>query len=122
MQITFERGSVKQVSVELLALSKTLRQAGFELGDIRRTLRMETELEVCQRDLKRQEENAFLSTAHLVGLSSALAEIAQLYERAETGNAERLEGVSGFYRPSASGTLYQNGTDTSARIERLLSR
>ena len=122
MQITFERGPVKQVSLELLALSKTLRQAGYELGDIRRILRMETELEACQRDLKRQEENAFLFTAHLVSLSSALDEILRLYERVETGNAESLEGTSGFYRPSASGTLYQNGADTSARIERILSR
>ena len=122
MQITFERSPVKQVSVELLALSKTLRQVGFELGDIRRTLRMETELELCQRDLKSQEENAFLCTAHLVSLSSALNEIIQLYERAETGNVESLEGASEFYRPSASGTLYQNGNDTSARIERILSR
>lgn len=122
MQITFERDPVKRVSLELLALSKTLRQAAFELEDIRRVLRMETELEACQRSLKRQEETALLSTAHLVSLSSALAEIIQLYERAETGNAERLEGVSGFYRPSASGTLYQNGADTSARIERILFR
>ncbi|MBQ9493760.1 MAG: hypothetical protein IJR54_08525 [Oscillibacter sp.] len=122
MQIIFEREPIKQVSVELLALSKTLRQSGFEIGDILRTLRLETELESCQRELKTQEENAYVLTARLVSLSSALNEIIHLYERTETGNAERLDGASDFYRPSVSGTLYQNATDTSARIGRILSQ
>ena len=122
MRIIFEQDSVKQVSLELLALSKTLRQAGYELGDIRRALRMETALEACQRDLKAQEEHALLCAAHLLSLSSALNEIIRLYERVEVANAERLEGALEFYRPSASGTLYQNGVDTSVRIERILSQ
>lgn len=120
MRIVFEREQAKQVSAELLALSKTLRQAGYEIEDIRRALRTETEFDACKRDLNRQEGNASLLTAHLVSLSAAMSEIIRLYERTEEGNAERLEGLSGFYRPSASGMVYRDGADTGLRIERIL--
>ena len=122
MQIIFQRDPIRQVSAELLTLSKTVRQAGYELEDILRALRMETEFESCKHDLKHQEESAYLLTARLVSLSTALNEITQIYDRIETANAERLEGVSGFYRPSASGTLYRSGDDTHTRMERILSQ
>lgn len=122
MQIIFQREPVRQVSAELLTLSKTVRQSGLEIEDILRALRMESEFESCKHDLKHHEESAYLLTARLVSLSTALNEIAQLYERVESANEERLEGASGFYRPSAPGTLYQTGNDTHARMERILSQ
>lgn len=120
MQIVFQRDPIRQVSAELLTLSKTVRQSGYEIEDILRALRMETEFESCKHDLKHHEESAYLLTARLVSLSTALNEIAQIYERTEDANAERLEGVSGFYRPSVSGTLYRSGDDTHLRMERIL--
>lgn len=120
MQIVFQRDPIRQVSAELLTLSKMVRQSGYEIEDVLRALRMETEFESCKHDLKHQEESAYLLTARLVSLSTALNEIAQVYERVETASAERLEGVSGFYRPSATGTLYRSGDDTHSRMERIL--
>ncbi|MBQ9616848.1 MAG: hypothetical protein IJR48_00655 [Oscillibacter sp.] len=122
MQIMFERERVRQVSAELLTLSKTLRQAGAELTDIRQALRTETEFDACRRNLKHREEDAALLTARLVSLSTALNEISQLYTRAENGNAELLDGVSGRYLPPASATLYLNGADTHLRMERILQQ
>ncbi|MBQ6987230.1 MAG: hypothetical protein IJQ25_09610, partial [Oscillibacter sp.] len=60
--------------------------------------------------------------ARLVSLSTALNEISQLYTRAENGNAELLDGVSGRYLPPASATLYLNGADTHLRMERILQQ
>ena len=120
MQIVFQRDPIRQVSAELLTLSKMVRQSGYEIEDVLRALRMETEFESCKHDLKHQEESAYLLTARLVSLSTTLNEIAQVYERVETASAERLEGVSGFYRPSANGTLDRSGDDTHSRMERIL--
>ncbi|MBR0282063.1 MAG: hypothetical protein IJQ81_10810 [Oscillibacter sp.] len=122
MQIVFQREPIRQVSAELLALSKTVRQSGFEVEDVLRALRLETEFESCKHDLKRQEENAYLLTARLVSLSNALNEIGRLYDRIESANEERLESASNFYRPSVSGTLRQSGNDTHMRLERILSQ
>lgn len=120
MQIVFQREPIRQVSAELLALSKTVRQSGFEIEDILRALRLETEFESCKHDLKHQEESAYLLTARLVSLSNALNEIGRLYERVESANEERLESASNFYRASVSGALYRNGDDTHMKLERIL--
>lgn len=120
MQIVFQREPIRQVSAELLALSKTVRQSGFEIEDILRALRLETEFESCKHDLKHHEESAYLLTARLVSLSNALNEIGRLYERVESANEERLESASNFYRASVSGALYRNGNDTHMKLERIL--
>ena len=122
MQIIFQRDPIRQVSAELLVLSKTVRQSGYEIEDVLRALRMETEFESCKHDLKHEEESAYLLTARLVSLSTTLNEIAQIYERVEDANEERLEGLSGFYRPPVTGTLYRSGNDTHSRMERILNQ
>ena len=122
MQIVFQRELIRQASAELLTLSKTVRQSGYEVEDILRALRLETEFESCKHELKHQEESAYLLTARLVSLSNALNEIGRLYDRTEGDNEERLESASNFYRASVSATLYQSGNDTHMRLERILNQ
>ena len=122
MQITFQQRKAQQMSSELLTLSRTARQAGYEIDDVRRVLRTQTEFENCRQALGQENEAVSLLTACLVSLSAALNEITELYARAETRNMERLEDTSGSYRPIVSGTLYQGAGDTRVRMEQILQQ
>ena len=122
MQITFQQRKAQQMSSELLTLSRTARQAGYEIDDVRRVLRTQTEFENCRQALGQENEAVSLLTACLVSLSAALNEITELYARAETRNMERLEDTSGSYSPIVSGTLYQGAGDTRIRMEQILQQ
>lgn len=121
MRILFQYEKARRVSSELLALSRTVRQSAYEAEDAMRNLRLETEFAPCRQELQRQGEALALLTARLVSLSSALNEIASLYYRVEEQNTDRLgDGANSFYLPVPSGTLYQSGEDTHARMEQVL--
>ena len=122
MEILFQAEQAKRISSELLTLSRTLRQTGYEIEDIHRELRRESAFESCLRECRQQRDNASALTACLVHLSTALYEVAEVYGRAEERNADRLEGTSGLYRSSAGGTLARGGGAVRAQITQFLYR
>ena len=122
MEILFQAEQAKRISSELLTLSRTLRQTGYEIEDIHRELRRESAFESCLRECRQQRDNASALTACLVHLSTALYEVAEVYGRAEERNADRLEDTSGLYRPVETGRIYPDSGDTRARMERILNQ
>lgn len=120
MRIKFQREKTRRVSGELLTLSRTVRQTGYEVEDILRELRLDTEFEECVRSLTREMDAMSLLTAQIVNLSVALNDIGELYALAEARNREKLESSAGFRRASVSTALYLSGGDTRTRLERIL--
>lgn len=93
MQIKFCAPKVNMSAQNTLELSRMVRQCREETEDVLRQLRPLTELDGCCTAIVRQMEAMGLLTARVVGLSSSLREISELYTEAEERNLESLEEV-----------------------------
>ena len=122
MRIIIQQKKALAISSELLDLSRRTRRARGRLEDVLREMRSLTELEECRRELQRQQESASVLTARLINLSTALREIAELYDAAESRNEDRTEGESWLYRRSAGGDLYTSDGGTRRQVERILRK
>lgn len=91
MKIEVIPDKADQSGLDILELSRTLRQAREEVEEVRRELRRHTQLEECRYALQKQEDALARSTASCVKLSCSLREIAQLYRRTDRRNTDRLE-------------------------------
>lgn len=92
MKLQFDRYRIIAASDSILRLSRNVRTSRYELEEVRRQLRKQTELKKCLIELNRQQEAMEMLTARLVSLSTALREVTDLYDRTETRNEELLEG------------------------------
>ena len=109
-------------SEDLLELSRLLRRAREEVGELQRQLRRHSQLEECRRQLREQEEALSLSTARTVDMSCALREIADLYRTAEEKNTERLEERISSNRIRGDVVVFGPDGGVNRQIRKILNR
>lgn len=91
MQINILPQKAYSISLELLDVSRSLRQFRNGVEDIRYHLRRMTELDACKAALRKQEDAIAELTAGLVNMSSALREISEVYQHTEEKIQDTLE-------------------------------
>lgn len=121
MRIKTQQNKMLASALDILTLSRTVRQMGTELSDVERKLRDLSCLDTCRRELTRQQENVELLTGRLVNLSTALREITDAYDRAEARNEQRMENTPPLRVSYAEGKLFQ-GMSVRKKIQEILGK
>lgn len=121
MRIKTQQNKMLASALDILTLSRTVRQMGTELSDVERKLRELSCLDTCRRELTRQQENVELLTGRLVNLSTALREITDAYNRAEARNEQRMENTPPLRVSYAEGKLFQ-GMSVRKKIQEILGK
>ena len=121
MRIKTQQNKMLASALDILTLSRTVRQMGAELSDVERKLRDLFCLDTCRRELIRQQENTELLTGRLVNLSTALREITDAYDRAEARNEQRMEDTPPLRMGYAEGKLFQ-GVSVRKKIQEILGK
>lgn len=120
MQIKFCAPKVNTSAQNALELSRAVRQCREETEDVLRQLRPLTELDGCRTAIARQMEAMGLLTARVVGLSSSLREISELYTVAEERNLESLEEVPYTARGEDEALIYGVDSAVHRRLQSIL--
>ncbi len=121
MRIKTQQNKMLASALDILTLSRTVRQMGTELSDVERKLRDLSCLDTCRRELTRQQESVELLTGRLVNLSTALREITDAYDRAEARNEQRMENTPPLRVSYAEGKLFQ-GMSVRKKIQEILGK
>lgn len=79
------------ISMELLDVSRSLRQFRKGVEDVQYQMRALTELDACKSALRKQGEAIAELTARLVNMSAALREISEVYQNTEEKIQDTLE-------------------------------
>lgn len=120
MQVIFCAPKVNMSAQNALELSRAVRQCRAETEDVLRQLRPLTELDGCRAAIARQMESMGLLTARMVGLSSSLREISELYAVAEERNLESLEEVPYTARGEDDVLVYGADSAVHRRLQNIL--
>lgn len=92
MRIKADKQRMIRAGTELLEQTRELRKAGDEVEAATLRLTAYTQMDTCIRELRKQREAVRLAAAKLTLLSTALRDIATIYDRTEIDAAEALDG------------------------------
>ena len=118
MKINIQQNKMLASALDILTLSRTVRQIGAEVSDVERNLRG---LEACRHELVRQQEGIELLTGRLVNLATALSEITESYDRAEARNEQRMEDAPPLRAGYVKGRLFR-GTFVHQKVLKILGK
>ena len=122
MKIEVIPDKTDQAGLELLNLSRTLRQARDEVEAVRSQLRRHSQLEECRYALQKQVDALTQSTASCVKLSCSLREIVQMYRRTEDKNMNCLEETPSLARRKDEIVIFGSGYGLNQRVQQILNR
>lgn len=120
MHININPQKANGISSELLDLSRSLRRSREGVEDVQHQLRQLTELEECKAALRKQEESLSELTARLVNMSSALREIAAVYQNTEENIQNTLEERPRFEREPSEVVIYGINDALHKQIQQVL--
>lgn len=121
MRIKTQQNKMLASALNILTLSRTVRQMGAEISDVERKLRDLSCLDTCRHELTRQQENVELLTGRLVNMATALREITDAYDRAENRNEQRMEDAPPLRAGYVEGKLFQ-GTSVHQKVQKILGK
>ena len=121
MKILVQPKQLMSSGSDILALSRSIRQAGSAVEDIEKNLRPLSELDRCRHELKSQKESIERLTARLVNLSTALCEISEMYTHTEQQSEYLLEERAPSRYSGVTGNLY-NGTNVHNSVQNILKK
>jgi len=108
------------VSLELLELSRSMRRSRESIEDVQQELRQLTELDECKAALRKQEESLTSLTARLMNLSTALREIAELYQNTEERIQDTLEEQPRSHHEAGKVVIYGATDKVHKQIQQIL--
>lgn len=120
MHININPQKANNISSELLGLSRSLRQSREGVEDVQHQLRQLTELDECKAALHKQEETLAELTARLVNMSSALREIAEVYQNTEEKIQDAMEECPRFDREPGKVVIYGINDALHRQIQQIL--
>lgn len=120
MYININPQKANRISLELLDLSRSLRLSREGVEDVQHQLHQLTELEECKAALRKQEESLAELTARLVNMSSALREIAEVYQNTEENIQDTLEDCPRFEREPSKVVIYGINDALHKQIQQVL--
>lgn len=120
MHININLQKANSISLELLALSRSLRLSREGIEDVQHKLRQLTELEECKAALRKQEESLAELTARLVNMSSALREIVEVYQNTEENIQDTLEERPRFEHEPSKVAIYGINDALHKQIQQFL--
>ena len=120
MYININPQKANSISSELLDLSRSLRQSREGVEAVQHQLHQLTELEECKAALRKQEESLAELTARLVNMSSALREIAAVYQNTEENIQNTLEEHPRFERKPSKVIIYGPNDVLHRQIQQVL--
>ena len=122
MYININPQKANSISLELLDLSRSLRLSREGVEDVQHQLHQLTELEECKAALRKQEESLAELTARLVNMSSALREIAAVYQNTEENIQNTLEERPRFERKPSKVVIYGLNDALHRQIQQVLCK